>query len=356
MSLYSLINKDIKAENENKRVIVSLRVLYIIVFIAFICDVLLAGSGVFKAFAYRIILLSALIIVLFIHTYYSRTKSSLFAFMIYLFGWTLLMIPCFGWSAGMQNYFIIMLMLCFFAMHGKPLYKFIYAGFVLVIRILIILLFSGTKPVVEISSICDKLLQITNISAVFISIIFISYVFSKKENEAENKLMKYNDRLKKEASTDRLTGLNNRRKAEEYLARLKNDDNASSVSVAMGDIDFFKKVNDTYGHDAGDEVLKFVAKTMVDNCRTTAFISRWGGEEFLLIFPDCNGDQAFIVLERLRNLIQKGTIVVGENQIKVTMTFGLSEFNYSKNDEQAIKEADEKLYIGKSNGRNQVVF
>ena len=202
----------------------------------------------------------------------------------------------------------------------------------------------------------DKLLQITNISAVFISIIFISYMFSRKENEAENKLMKYNDQLKKEASTDQLTGLNNRRKAREYLTRLKKEEVSTAVSVAMGDIDFFKKVNDTYGHDAGDEVLKFVSKTMVDNCRTTAFISRWGGEEFLLIFPDCNGDQAFIILERLRNKIQKETIVVGDNKIKITMTFGLTEYNYSKDEELAIKEADEKLYIGKSNGRNQVVY
>lgn len=356
MGLVSLINKDIKAENENKRVIVTLRVLYIIVFLAFVLDVCFAGIDVVKMYTVKIAVLAVVIIVLFIYTYFSKTKPSLFCFMIFLFLWSLMMMPCFGWRAGMQNYFIIILMLCFFAMHGRNLYKFIYAGFVLIVRILTIVLLSGIKSDVEISDMNDKLLQITNISAVFISIIFISYMFSRKENEAENKLMKYNDQLKKEASTDQLTGLNNRRKAREYLTRLKKEEVSTAVSVAMGDIDFFKKVNDTYGHDAGDEVLKFVAKTMVDNCRTTAFISRWGGEEFLLIFPDCNGDQAFIILERLRNKIQKETIVVGDNKIKITMTFGLTEYNYSKDEELAIKEADEKLYIGKSNGRNQVVY
>ena len=356
MGLVSLINKDIKAENENKRVIVTLRVLYIIVFLAFVLDVCFAGIDVVKMYTVKIAVLAVVIIVLFIYTYFSKTKPSLFCFMIFLFLWSLMMMPCFGWRAGMQNYFIIILMLCFFAMHGRNLYKFIYAGFVLIVRILTIVLLSGIKSDVEISDMNDKLLQITNISAVFISIIFISYMFSRKENEAENKLMKYNDQLKKEASTDQLTGLNNRRKAREYLTRLKKEEVSTAVSVAMGDIDFFKKVNDTYGHDAGDEVLKFVAKTMVDNCRTTAFISRWGGEEFLLIFPDCNGDQAFIILERLRNKIQKETIVVGDNKIKITMTFGLTEYNYSKDEELTIKEADEKLYIGKSNGRNQVVY
>ena len=356
MGLVSLINKDIKAENENKRVIVTLRVLYIIVFLAFVLDVCFAGIDVVKMYTVKIAVLAVVIIVLFIYTYFSKTKPSLFCFMIFLFLWSLMMMPCFGWRAGMQNYFIIILMLCFFAMHGRNLYKFIYAGFVLIVRILTIVLLSGIKSDVEISDMNDKFLQITNISAVFISIIFISYMFSRKENEAENKLMKYNDQLKKEASTDQLTGLNNRRKAREYLTRLKKEEVSTAVSVAMGDIDFFKKVNDTYGHDAGDEVLKFVAKTMVDNCRTTAFISRWGGEEFLLIFPDCNGDQAFIILERLRNKIQKETIVVGDNKIKITMTFGLTEYNYSKDEELAIKEADEKLYTGKSNGRNQVVY
>ena len=356
MGLVSLINKDIKAENENKRVIVTLRVLYIIVFLAFVLDVCFAGIDVVKMYTVKIAVLAVVIIVLFIYTYFSKTKPSLFCFMIFLFLWSLMMMPCFGWRAGMQNYFIIILMLCFFAMHGRNLYKFIYAGFVLIVRILTIVLLSGIKSDVEISDMNDKFLQITNISAVFISIIFISYMFSRKENEAENKLMKYNDQLKKEASTDQLTGLNNRRKAREYLTRLKKEEVSTAVSVAMGDIDFFKKVNDTYGHDAGDEVLKFVAKTMVDNCRTTAFISRWGGEEFLLIFPDCNGDQAFIILERLRNKIQKETIVVGDNKIKITMTFGLTEYNYSKDEELAIKEADEKLYIGKSNGRNQMVY
>ena len=356
MGLKKFICKDVRNQNEPKRGIVTLRIIYIVMMVAFLLDLVIAGWGAVKYSPYKIGLIFAAIIILFAITYNSSTKVSLTLFLMFTFIFSLSLIPCFGWSAGMQNYFITMLMMCYFAVHAGMAFKIVLTLLVLCVRIVTIFIYSGTLPETEISEVSGKMIQSVNISAVFLLTVIISYIYSHRENIEESKLMKYNDRLKKEASTDRLTGLNNRRKAEEYLARLKNDDNASSVSVAMGDIDFFKKVNDTYGHDAGDEVLKFVAKTMVDNCRTTAFISRWGGEEFLLIFPDCNGDQAFIVLERLRNLIQKGTIVVGENQIKVTMTFGLSEFSYSKNDEQAIKEADEKLYIGKSNGRNQVVF
>lgn len=356
MGLWDVINKDVKAENENKRVIVTLRILYIVGIIAFILDLCFAGIEVIRVFPYRIIGFLAGNLILFVLTYFLKTLPSLILFMMYFFAWTLLMIPCFGWSAGMQNYFIIILMLCFFAVHGKPRFKFMLATFVLAIRIMTIGLFGGMKPLVAIDQVSDKLLQITNISAVFLSIILISYRFSQRENEEEDKLMKYNDRLKKEASTDQLTGLFNRRKAEECLSTIENSKDFPSGSIAMGDIDFFKKVNDTYGHDAGDEVLKFVADTMVSNCPEGSIVSRWGGEEFLIIFPNVNGDDAFTILEKLRHKIKKDEIRVKDDIIKITMTFGLTEYGFKSDIETAIKEADNKLYYGKENGRNQVVY
>ncbi len=356
MGLRGLITKDVKAENENSRTIIALRILYIVVFIAFILDICFAGIEVVRMYPYRIFALFVANILLFIFTYYSKTKPSLYLFMVFLFTYTFLMIPCFGWSAGMQNYFIIVLMLTFFATHVRSTIKFLFALGVLVLRIVLISVYGGIKPQTDISGLLDKCLQSTNISAVFIAIIFISYMFSKQENEEENKLMKYNDQLKKEAGTDQLTGLFNRRRTIEYLKLLGEDKEMGAVSVAMGDIDFFKKVNDTYGHDAGDEVLKFVAATMKDCVRENSFISRWGGEEFLIILPNCNGDNAFVALERVRRTIQKSVVKVGDKEIKVTMTFGLTEFGFHQDIDKVIKEADEKLYYGKSNGRNQVVY
>ena len=354
--IHDFINKDVISENENKRVIVALRVLYIFEFIAFVLDVLLAGTDVIKSFPYRLGALFLANIFLFFLTYHSKTKSALLEFIVFTFAWILFVIPCVGWSAGMQNYFILILMLCFFAQFGRRLYKFLNAGFVLMVRILTIWIYGGTKPVVEITSIQDKCLQITNISAVFVSIIFISYMFSQKENEAEDKLMKYNDKLKQQASTDQLTGLKNRRSALDFIESLNKAEVTEGVSLAMCDIDFFKKVNDTYGHDAGDEVLKFVANKMVEESGETAFVSRWGGEEFLIIFPDCNGDHAFIILEKLRKTLKNSVIKVDEAEIKITMTFGLAEYSFNEDVDSVIKEADEKLYMGKQNGRNQVVY
>ncbi len=356
MGLVSIINKDVMAENESRRAIVALRILYLIVFVAFVLDVTSAGLAVFLAFKFRILFFFAMIIIFFVMTYHTKTRTSLLFSYLFLFSWAVSMMPCFGWSAGMQNYYIIVLMLCFFASHSRLLYKFIYAGCVLVFRIVTIGIFGGIKPIVPVSVLSDKLLQVINITAVFLSIIFISYVFSQKNNDAENKLMKYNDKLKREANTDQLTGLFNRRRAKEYMSDYAESSEIMALSVAIGDIDFFKKVNDTYGHDAGDEVLKAVAQIMVSSCRSESFIARWGGEEFLLMFPNCNGDDAFIILERIRKTIESSSIKVGDQEIKITMTFGLTEFSYNKGGEFAIKEADEKLYMGKQNGRNQVVY
>ncbi|MBO4863214.1 MAG: GGDEF domain-containing protein [Eubacterium sp.] len=356
MGIVSLINRDIAAENETKRVIVALRILLIVVFIAFTVDTLLAGPGAVQMYPYRIFGLLGANIFIFVLTYHSKTRTALWSFVLFLFLWTILMIPVYGWSAGMQNYYIIILMLTFFASHSSSLKKFIYAGFVLVFRILTILIYGGMNSEIVTSPFLNKCIQISNISAVFISIILISYIFSKKESDEENKLMKYNDRLKKEANTDRLTGLFNRRRAEEYLKQVTQDSESHAVSVAIGDIDFFKKVNDTYGHDVGDEVLKFVANKMRESCGSETFLARWGGEEFLLVFPNSNGDDAYIALEKLRNELEESEIKVKDIVIRLTMTFGLSEFSFNKGEKHTVKEADEKLYMGKANGRNQVVY
>ncbi len=356
MGLRDLITKDVKSENESKTAMVALRVLYLTVLIAFVIDLLIAGSELFKINTVKIFGFLAAIVVLFIGTYYSKTKTALFLFMLFLFLWILEFIPCFGWSAGLQNYFILVLMMLFFASYGRPAIKFVNAGFVLVIRIITIMLYGKMASQIEMTLLADKLMQITNISAVFLSIIFVSYMFSQKDNEEESKLMKYNDLLKKEAYTDQLTGLFNRRRAMEYIKTVREEYPDKPISIAIGDIDFFKKVNDTYGHDMGDEVLKDVAKIMVDACGRDAFLARWGGEEFLMVFPDCNGDDAYARIEDVRRTIQKTAIRVGGNEIHITMTMGLAEYDFNSDLQSTIKEADDKLYTGKANGRNQVVY
>ena len=123
----------------------------------------------------------------------------------------------------------------------------------------------------------------------------------------------------------------------------------------MVDIDDFKQINDHYGHAAGDEVLMYVSNAMKTACGECD-VARWGGEEFLIVFADLNGDDAYIKLSHIRDAVKDLTLHHGKEEVKIKMTYGLTEYDYSKSFEDNIKEADEKLYLGKQNGRDMIVY
>ena len=155
---------------------------------------------------------------------------------------------------------------------------------------------------------------------------------------------------------DALTGLYNRRSANRRMIHVvsKAEQKQQPFAICIGDIDFFKKVNDTYGHDAGDEVLKTVADTLREHMLTCGFVARWGGEEFLLVFDHMDAEKAGKSLNALLEKIRKLRIPYGDLVISVTMTFGVANgdhFDISK----LLKDADDKLYYGKENGRNRVI-
>ena len=123
----------------------------------------------------------------------------------------------------------------------------------------------------------------------------------------------------------------------------------------MFDIDHFKQVNDTYGHDTGDYVLKTVAAIVHDVIREYDYAFRMGGDEFLLLLPETNDDQALILAERIRQGIENKTFIVKDNKLFVTASFGISEYNHIDTSiEHIAKRADEALYQVKEYGRNSV--
>lgn len=129
-----------------------------------------------------------------------------------------------------------------------------------------------------------------------------------------------------------------------------------NVSLFICDIDFFKKVNDTYGHNAGDAVLKHVASNFRQNSRICDGVYRWGGEEFIVIMPDTSAEQAAEAADRLRTCIMDSVCHFEDLDIKVTMSFGVTQLDPSKSIEDNIKDADEKLYKAKESGRNRVIL
>lgn len=162
-----------------------------------------------------------------------------------------------------------------------------------------------------------------------------------------------NRRFEDMAKTDPLTGLNNRVAMQEALYQGLNNWKRSHVpfSMVILDIDHFKKINDTYGHDAGDEVLKSVANVLTNSIRETDFLARWGGEEFVLLFPNTTQLGALAAAEILRQKIALTPTPWGS---PITASFGVATLVSSDLD-TLFKAADEALYRAKNNGRNCVM-
>ncbi len=162
------------------------------------------------------------------------------------------------------------------------------------------------------------------------------------------------------ALTDSLTGVFNRRYVSAHLPRLldRAADSNKPVSILMFDIDHFKRVNDTFGHDVGDEVLREVAVRSARNLRNFDLVARLGGEEFVVIMPDTDGESALMVAERLRQRIGDAPFVISApvGEITVTVSVGVAVGGrVGDTVDTLIKRADEALYEAKRSGRNRVI-
>ena len=159
--------------------------------------------------------------------------------------------------------------------------------------------------------------------------------------------------LRRQIERDPLTGLFNRRSGEKRLDELQAS--GRSYALAIGDIDFFKKFNDNFGHECGDEVLKTVARVLSDCIGKQGFVIRWGGEEFLIAFADSTMLTAGVKAGEILQKVRDTKVEYNGQKHSVTMTFGVAEGYADRPISGQINAADAKLYQGKENGRNQVV-
>jgi diguanylate cyclase (GGDEF)-like protein len=155
---------------------------------------------------------------------------------------------------------------------------------------------------------------------------------------------------------DPLTKVGNRLAMDEALKRelTLSKRNSQCLSILMLDIDFFKKINDNYGHQTGDKTLKKMARTIQNVLRATDQVFRFGGEEFLVLLSGTGHDDAIIIADRMRREIEKSVFKAGTEEIKVTISIGVSTQRNSDTRESLLERADKALYIAKSNGRNKV--
>ena len=352
--LHDFISKDTKHKNESKRMTVIIRQL-IIVFLCLSLFHFAIDAFVVKS-VYGMIFWAVMLAIDALTMGISYSASKLIVLTVFILQktvWITVAVLLFGWEGGFQFFLVLLFIVYSFGEAGYSRKKVLFGFCGFAIFVIFLIFFKGHPARISIDS-ADKSIQVVNSLAFVAMVSIVSFSFSKESQQMEDKLISYNNQLRKQASVDALTGLYNRRSTMEFVNDLVLEKRVFSICIS--DIDFFKNINDTYGHDFGDTVLVEISKLLKNEVNQKGFVSRWGGEEFLIILLDENGDDAYIKISNIRDKVKAVRLNHGKDEISVKMTYGLTEYDFSKSFDENVKEADEKLYLGKQNGRDMIVY
>lgn len=270
-----------------------------------------------------------------------------------------LAVLCMGWDYGFQLYCIAMIPMIYYADYlgrksdGAKFYPFIVSTLLMLLFIALKMLVNYHEPIYVLK---DKM--ISNVAFVFNASMtgaFMIYFMSRYKQmniKSENMIREY-------AQQDALTGLKNKswllQMEQSYFEDIMQK--KEEMIIAILDIDDFKKLNDTYGHQFGDKVLFHIAMQFRYLEKKGFYVCRWGGEEFLIFGSGKNMyEDSIIKLERLIQKISETEFLCQRARIKVTVTVGVAKRTDETNFEMLMKKADEKLYLGKRSGKNKVVY
>lgn len=269
-----------------------------------------------------------------------------------------------GNGFGFSMYFIALVPMAFNLLHAAKSNKYILKSFIL--SIISFVLFAGCyiisnlhTPLYE-SDILSNLkpyIYIVNMFITFVALLGFSILFLIEIESAYNSLYNKNLELDNLANTDPLTGLYNRRTMTVHVQNMYEDYHKTQkpFSLIVCDIDNFKKFNDTYGHECGDEVLKTISSVLSSLTRGHDFLCRWGGEEFIVFLRNIDREMALNIAERIRQKIEETEIKFEDKNLHITMTFGVSSATETDDYEELFKLADSRMYEGKRSGKNKVV-
>ncbi len=270
---------------------------------------------------------------------------------------------CVGSEAGFSVYNFALIVACFYLsfviekFRNKESVPFFLSLFSAILYIIGYIIDQISGPIYELASVWIHLFHVANYTISFAMMIVFNFLFVWEIKSNQNALVNQNAKLDEMAHRDPLTHLLNRRSMSFHLQ--KSIDNLKATgqrfSLVLCDIDDFKKINDTYGHDAGDLILVTVADIISQNMRSGDVVCRWGGEEILILIHDPL-ETATNAAERLRQMIAEKVTYYEGQPLRVTMTFGIAESIPGYKIENLVQQADDKLYIGKKNGKNIVVF
>ena len=283
-------------------------------------------------------------------------KVNLVCFSLIIGVWLTWFVYVYGWSAGSPNILVPVLSMAFFNIFVSPRGKICYCVGLISFRVLLFAFSLRHPPLRSLEPNSSLFFQILN-SIVPLVILSIQYIlFSSSIQASERQLTINNQELHREAGTDPLTGLPNRRALLDVIEDYRKNNPDQQFGIAIADIDFFKKVNDTYGHNCGDYTLVELSKLFLSSAEGKSMVCRWGGEEFCFFMPGMNMDEAGVVMHDVHNAVRKMPLHFGDIDFNITITIGVEEYDFQSTTETVLDRADRKLYMGKVHGRDQVVI
>ena len=354
----AMVFQEPQNKNDSPKVVAVLRISCML----FMVYLLFAGVGFVVTRHPYLCMFSVLFLVLYAYglycTYQDKVRQAYALLNINTLMWVVMFYVFFGEITGVQHFIFALILVDLMLDRKRPVVT------ILGLYAVRVALYAGRMTCLPLApenlvGVMEVYLYVLSVILECATVLFTGIYFTKDAFQMESRLQEYNKELRHVASTDPLTKVWNRFRMLEHVEKcLKKyrKGEMQFMAVAIGDIDFFKRVNDTYGHECGDEVLRKLAHLFDMETRGIGAVARWGGEEFLFLFENMNGDDAWTALSLIQTKLRRLEIPYEGQVHHVTMTFGLTEYDCNLSLDENIKLADDKLYRGKEHGRDRIVY
>lgn len=360
LGINSLIEKclDSFIDRINERLVYRI-VIVVCAFVHFTLIFIFAALGVGKMAAVNVISVAVYITLYFLAGSKSLTPIGLVAYTEIVAHATLAILSV-GWQYGFSMFLVCIVPLVFYLPFKSSRTPF-YMCFMTILQfILLKAVTTYFEPFYDISpgKGVVALIYIYNSIISFLMIVVLSVVYNVSKKRAQAALVAKNMKLEELASVDPLTKLLNRRSMFPFMNACyeRAVESGTPFALILSDIDDFKEVNDRYGHDCGDMILKRVSDIFRENTTEEMKVCRWGGEEIMVLIPESSAENGAELAEKIRDRIANTQFVFGGKSVSITVTFGVSENKGGISVDKTVTNADRNMYSGKRSGKNCVVY
>lgn len=355
--LYKLLTMDVGKESESNMESVLIRLLCCYSIITYLCQAVALAYNQYIIYCLTSVFCVGILCGAMVCTYENKTAIGSIIYLTQSLILSAVMTIGVGWRFYFAPMLLVSLLVVYFSLRVTMKQKNFASLIVIVYTVALSFICTYQPHKTELKTAVASALIILNTINIVVSLSTVAYFFCMKYMQSEEKILQYNKKLEIMVSTDPLTKLWNRRAMNEHLQLLVNEYkiHQKDFSIAIMDIDFFKHVNDNYGHNMGDYVLSTLSAMLAEHMKGKGRVCRWGGEEFLLAFEDMDYEKAIKYLDAFRQKVEAQEFTFEKTTIHISITGGITEYNENKSLDALITTADEYLYKGKTSGRNRII-